>query len=277
MTIDALPTPAPSPTDTPAEFNAHAFALLGALPTFISQTNSTATDTNAANASAVAAAGVATTKAAAADASATSAGTSAGTATTQAGIATTKAGEASTSATAALASKNSAAASAAAALGQIFATGTRMAFAQSAAPTGWTRDVSDNADNRMFRVVKTGGGGVGGSHSPILNDVVPLHVHPFNTGNQSNDHNHPVPDPGHVHDSGVPHDNAAHGTVGTGAINGKTGVQAYTTLPITSIAYTGVYTTGASTGHSHAGTSDGNSSASNWTPRYIDFIIATKD
>lgn len=36
--IQDLPTP-PQPSDTPAEFNSHAFSLLGALPGFVAQTN----------------------------------------------------------------------------------------------------------------------------------------------------------------------------------------------------------------------------------------------
>ena len=36
--ISDLPTP-PQPSDTPAEFNSHAFSLLGALPGFVAQTN----------------------------------------------------------------------------------------------------------------------------------------------------------------------------------------------------------------------------------------------
>lgn len=69
MPITALPTP-PLPTDTPADFNTKAFALLGALPTFVTEANALET---------------------AVDADAT-------TATTQATLATTKANEASISA-----------------------------------------------------------------------------------------------------------------------------------------------------------------------------------
>lgn len=69
MPITALPTP-PLPTDTPGDFNTKAFALLSALPTFVTETNLVE---------------------AAVDADAT-------TTTTQVGIATTKAGEALTSA-----------------------------------------------------------------------------------------------------------------------------------------------------------------------------------
>jgi hypothetical protein len=96
MTIPALPA-APSPTDTPAEFNTKAFAFLAALDPW----------GDAADALAVTMNGYAN----AASASAASADTDAGTATTQAGIATTKAGEAAASAVTAGNAATSAAAS----------------------------------------------------------------------------------------------------------------------------------------------------------------------
>lgn len=77
MAITPLPTP-PAPTDTPAQFNTKAFALLGALPTFVTETNALAVEV---------------------DADATTATTQAGIATTQAGTATTQASAASASAT----------------------------------------------------------------------------------------------------------------------------------------------------------------------------------
>lgn len=69
-------------------------------------------------------------------------------------------------------------------------TGTCLVFAQAAAPTGWVQIVDDGADNRMLRVVNTAGGGVAGSHSPILNNVVAAHTHGFTTGTESADHAH---------------------------------------------------------------------------------------
>ena len=96
MTIPALPA-APSPTDTPSEFNTKAFAFLAALEPW----------GDAADALAVTMDGYAD----AAAASASSADTDAATATTQAGIATTKAGEAAASAITAGNAATSAAAS----------------------------------------------------------------------------------------------------------------------------------------------------------------------
>jgi hypothetical protein len=79
MPISALPT-APSPSDTPSEFNTKAFAFLGALSTFRTEANALET---------------------AVDADALAVSTAAGTATTQAGIATTQANNALASANAA--------------------------------------------------------------------------------------------------------------------------------------------------------------------------------
>ena len=56
-----------------------------------------------------------------------------------------------------------------------FETGTRTIFFQTAAPTGWTQILTSN--DYMLRVVATAGGGTGGTHSPILMNVVPSHTH----------------------------------------------------------------------------------------------------
>jgi hypothetical protein len=76
------------------------------------------------------------------------------------------------------------------AVANAFPSGTRLVFAQAAAPTGWTQDTSDTANNRMMRVVSSTGGGTGGTASPILMDVVPTHTHGFSTGTESNGHYH---------------------------------------------------------------------------------------
>lgn len=169
-----------------------------------------------------------------------------------------------------------------------FPSGTRLIFCQAAAPTGWTQDVSDSANNRMFRVVTTAGGGVGGSHSPILNNVVPSHTHGFTSGTESADHSHSgttgtvSADHAHVFggddqvasqggfgvDSGFPYD--ATSTTGGG------GVRMYT-YGATANHTHGFSTGGRSAAHTHSGTTDNGSSQTNWTPRYIDTIICTKN
>ncbi len=81
MTISALPAQ-PLPTDTPSVFNTKAFALLLALPTFVTEANATEANVDSLEGTATTQAGIATTQA--------------GIATTQAGIATTQAGLATT-------------------------------------------------------------------------------------------------------------------------------------------------------------------------------------
>ena len=83
MAITPLP-PAPLPTDSTAEFNSKAFALVAALDPFVTQTNATAVEVDADKTTATSAASTATT--------------GANTATTQAGIATTQAGIATSAA-----------------------------------------------------------------------------------------------------------------------------------------------------------------------------------
>jgi len=70
-----------------------------------------------------------------------------------------------------------------------FASGTRMLFSQASAPTGWTQDTSSTADNRMMRVVKTSGGGTGGSASPIVSHNHTTSSHTLTTA-QIPSHNH---------------------------------------------------------------------------------------
>ena len=162
------------------------------------------------------------------------------------------------------------------------ASGTRMIFCQAAAPTGWTQDVSDNANNRMFRVVNTAGGGVGGSHSPILNNVVPSHTHGITTGINSVDHSHSgttgTVSSDHTHTIGyyMDDDNGDNGYIGI--VNGDNAFYyGYQTGGISANHTHGFTTGGISVNHTHSGTTDNGSSQTNWTPRYIDTIICTKN
>jgi hypothetical protein len=144
-----------------------------------------------------------------------------------------------------------------------FASGTRMPFAQAAAPTGWTQDITDNANNRMLRVVNVAGNGVGGSDSPIVNSTTMVaHTHTF-TGSALAAHTHT--DSGHQHtghntpfyNSGIP-----AGGNNTTSTPGDTGV-----------AYAQISSNSAGT---PAGTNSSTTGVS-WTPRYIDMIICSKN
>jgi len=142
--------------------------------------------------------------------------------------------------------------------------GTRVPFAQAAAPTGWTQDTTDNATNRMLRVVNTAGNGIGGSASPILNNTVPSHTHGFSTGGVSADHTHY--DAGHTHPRGASFRtfNGYQGNFANGGID----------LPDTGIGYASL--SGVSANHTHSGGTDGGSSQTNWAPRYLANIMCYK-
>jgi hypothetical protein len=147
-----------------------------------------------------------------------------------------------------------------------FVSGTRMPFAQAAAPTGWTQDVTDNANNRMLRVVSSAGNGVGGSDSPILNNTVPYHTHGFATGGQSANHVH--------YDSGHTHSFVWKSiTGGTTAGGDPNSVGNVTVSTGTGYANLG----GISADHYHTGSTDANSNLANWSPRYINMIICSKN
>ena len=148
--------------------------------------------------------------------------------------------------------------------------GTRMPFAQPSAPTGWTQAVTDNEDNRMLRVVKTTGGGVAGTSSPILNNVVPSHTHTFTTGTESASHTHGITDPGHTH-------RVPQGTnIGVGNYASFAGELTGNNI-VSTASVTGISLGTESALHTHSGTSESNGSAANWTPRYIDMIICAKN
>ena len=144
-----------------------------------------------------------------------------------------------------------------------FESGTRMPFAQAAAPTGWTQDVTDNATNRMLRVVNTTGNGIGGIDSPILNNTsIPAHTHTF-TGTA---HNHGITDPGHTH---VINANSYNNSTSTGG-----GGQPCTYGLVGSINSA---VTGISINNATATGTNSTTTGVSWSPRYIDMIICAKN
>jgi hypothetical protein len=152
-----------------------------------------------------------------------------------------------------------------------FPSGTKMPFAQASAPTGWTQDTSEDANNRMLRVVNAAGGGTGGTHSPILNNVVPAHTHSFTTGTISANHVHY--DSGHNHQS-TTGGNFSHRVGVTGGPNDAWFAD-FAGSTDTGWGYASIG--GVSSNHTHSGSTDNGSSQTNWTPKYIDMIICTKN
>jgi hypothetical protein len=156
-------------------------------------------------------------------------------------------------------------------------TGSISVFTQATAPTSWTRITSDIADNRMMRIISSGnGGGTGGSQSPVLTNVVPSHTHGFGTGNVSSDHSHGVGDPGHAHTLRIRYDQTSRTGFPRPLPNGNR-------FPIQDAggwvlgAGTGIFTGGITANHTHSGTTDNGSSQTNWSPRYIDTLLCSKD
>ena len=167
--------------------------------------------------------------------------------------------------------------------GSTFPSGTRLMFAQASAPTGWTRVTDDSANDRMLRVISSGGGGgTGGSATPILNNVVPSHTHSFSTGNESANHSHAFTtgnvSSDHQHDIEIRFDQSG----GSGFPKSLPGGNRYPPQNIRSYGITanhvhGGGTAGMSNSHFHSGTTDNGSSRTNWSPRYINMILCSKN
>jgi len=133
------------------------------------------------------------------------------------------------------------------AIANLIEAGTKMVFYQAAAPTGWTMDAT--VTDHMMRIVDGTtlvGGADGGSDDPVLNDKVPTHTHSTNT---TGAHTHKY-------------------TLWRGANDQAPGSSG-------SIIQTGDQTSTTSNGnHSHTVTA--NAGASDWTPRFVNMILAVK-
>lgn len=155
-----------------------------------------------------------------------------------------------------------------------FPAGTRMVFAQATAPAGWTQ--VHTWANHMLRVVSTNGGGSGGSMSPIINNTVPTHTHPFTTTTNSVNHTHtltmnPVPD--HSHSMTASFDGLDQHTVSYAAVTNQTQIA---TQPAGGHTPSGTIGN-QSVPHTHSGPTLANTGAVNWTPFYLDTIVCSKN
>lgn len=180
--------------------------------------------------------------------------------------------------------------------------GSVLPFYQATPPVGWSR-VAGITQTFGLRVVAsaTAGGTSGGMDDPVLNDKVPSHTHGFSgsTGGNSADHSHAfgaqsgamsanathshsVSDPGHTHSGNTL-------TGGAGFAGGSAGALSGIGTSVTGIAivdantdhshYVSGNTGGVSASHIHSfsGATVVNSGPANWTPRYLDFILCSRD
>ena len=140
--------------------------------------------------------------------------------------------------------------------------GTKVVFAQAAAPTGWTQDVS--ANDRVLRVVSGGGGGVGGSWTisgltvqgtTLTINEMPLHGHAMR-------HKTNV-------EGGTGCDNSGVLVTHTGLT--RTTEAAYTGAPDDAAGHS-IGGTGGGAAHAHGLSADGS-----WRPAYVDVIVASKN
>lgn len=145
--------------------------------------------------------------------------------------------------------------------------GSRLLWAQPAAPTGWTQITSTETSNRMLRVVNTVGGstgsngtggyGYGGTDSPILNNKVPTHTHSFSGSvGAGGAHAHTI----YTNNGDDPSNSGGNRVQNPGQGNQT-------------------WSTSTAPDHTHAvsGTISSNSGASNWTPLYLNLILCSKD
>lgn len=125
--------------------------------------------------------------------------------------------------------------------------GSVMLFYQAEAPDGWSKIGS--LDDVMVRVVSGTGGGSGGSDSPILMNKVPAHGHTGITSS-AGEHTHNIT-------SGSPAAGGIHSAETQGA--------------------TGLLNTNLAGAHRHDLEINANEGSSNWTPKYINCILCSKN
>jgi hypothetical protein len=154
-------------------------------------------------------------------------------------------------------------------LNQIFTTGVKACFHQAAAPIGWVQDVTPTYASRMMRIVNTAGGGVGGTHDPIANTVIPDHSHAqqgtFGTGgmNVNATHTHSIPQL------------FTYNGQGGGATSDAVRQVGFTLSGITNIDHAHQLTISGQTSNVNAGAGESNAIGT-YRPLYMDMILCTK-
>lgn len=185
--------------------------------------------------------------------------------------------------------------------------GSTALFYQAAAPAGWFR--ASRSDTRGIRVVAStdDGGTYGGSDDPILMDKVPTHQHYYygTTDPTTIVHSHDAQSASagththgastatagsHTHSYKKPETSEKFNTstppiqpAWADSVSSSTTESAGDHTHSVTINNSGTHTHGITIGsnsaahtHQYSGTTNGNISAHNWTPRYLDMILCTK-
>lgn len=160
-----------------------------------------------------------------------------------------------------------------------FATGTRMTFNQTTAPTGWTKDVTAALNDSIMRIVTGAVVGGGSTAFSTFNGQTSTASYTL-TSSDLPPHAHGVTDPGHGHGVTDPtHLHTYYGTQGA-TNNGANGIIANADGDVnTGAASTGITINAATTGISTTNTGGGAAHAHGITTaiKYNDFIIASKN
>jgi hypothetical protein len=182
----------------------------------------------------------------------------------------------------------------------IIPSGTAMLFAQTAAPTGWTKSTTHN--DKALRVVSgTASSGGTNSFSANMNSLVTgstaadlaAHTHTFSatTGNNSADHFHTYSGVTQSQNADHNHTVPSGGVVGSTYVGGGGGNSAFSGSQTTgganqdhAHAYSGA-TSGVSAAHTHTvsgtsastGAGGGHTHTVDMRVQYVDVIIATKN
>lgn len=170
-----------------------------------------------------------------------------------------------------------------------FPSGTKMLFQQTAAPTGWTKDTTN--DNKALRVV-SGTAGTGGSiafttafgsqnvgDTALTTSQIPSHNHTFSdsaTTSSAGSHSHGITDPGHSHTYTASSIGSSPGL--TGDIFNVVSTQTSTSQTGISINSAGAHTHTLSVSGTTSSTGSGatHTHSLNLAVSYVDVIICTK-
>lgn len=177
--------------------------------------------------------------------------------------------------------------------------GTQMFFLMAAAPTGWTKIVTDIANDRILRINTTSGSGIGGSNTTTTVNIVAYHTHNITASDTSGSHTHTLTVNSHTHNYWKIPDGVTNKVGGLGANLGQGvtaiadtfgsgndisygttyGPTAYrgtdTTTDIT--RGTDITTTGNQlSNHTHTALT-GNGPSDPWQPKYINSILCSKN